>query len=227
MSERDRCKDENEIVLVTGASGYIATHIIKQLLELDYRVRGTVRSLKNESKVAPLRKLVNNPKHELELVEADLLDEKSWLDAVRGCTYVLHTASPFPNEAPADENELITPAVNGTLNVLKACVQDDSIVKRVVLTSSVAAIADSPLIDGKSYSENDWPEPKTLSPYPKSKTLAEKAGWDFVKERESQNQRCFQFSVINPSYVMVIFIPLEIIFSFTFKKISSTIFKIA
>ena len=89
--------NDQELILVTGASGYLASHIVKQLLELGCRVRGTVRSLKDEKKVAPLRKLVENPKHDLELVEADLLNESSWLEAVKGCTYVLHTASPFPN----------------------------------------------------------------------------------------------------------------------------------
>lgn len=96
MNDSDKCTNDDEVVLVTGASGYIATHIVKQLLELGYKVRGTVRSLKDEKKVAPLRKLVENPKHDLELVEADLLNESSWLEAVKGCTYVLHTASPVP-----------------------------------------------------------------------------------------------------------------------------------
>ena len=87
---------DSDLVLVTGASGFLATHIVKLLLEQGSRVRGTVRSLQNEKKVVTLRKLVPNPKHELELVEADLLDEDSWLNAVRGYTYVIHTASPFP-----------------------------------------------------------------------------------------------------------------------------------
>ncbi len=78
--------------------------------------------------------MVDKPKHELELVEADLLNEKSWLNAVKDCTYVIHTASPFPASQPNDENELIKPAMDGTLFVLRACVQDDSKVKRVVLT---------------------------------------------------------------------------------------------
>ena len=103
-------------------------------MEKGYRVRGTVRSLKDEKKVAPLRKLHENPKHELELVEADLLNEQSWFGAVKDCTYVLHTASPFPAAQPKDENELIKPALDGTLFVLRACVQDGTKVKRVVLT---------------------------------------------------------------------------------------------
>jgi nucleoside-diphosphate-sugar epimerase len=81
-----------------------------------------------------LRKLYENSKHELELVEADLLNEQSWLNAVKDCTYVIHTASPFPATQPDDENKLIKPAMDGTLFVLRACVQDDSKVKRVVLT---------------------------------------------------------------------------------------------
>ena len=119
---------------------------------MGYKVRGTVRSLKDEKKISPLKKLVVNPKHELELVEADLLNENSWLNAVKGCTYVMHTASPFPNSSkfflkiflkifnikfllvPKHENELIEPAVNGTLFVLRACVKSDFNVKRVILT---------------------------------------------------------------------------------------------
>ena len=95
-------EENDELVLVTGASGFIATHIVKLLLEKGYRVRGTVRSLKDEKKVAPLRKLVSNPKHELELCEADLTNEKGWAEAVKDCDYVMHTASPFPNYVPKD-----------------------------------------------------------------------------------------------------------------------------
>jgi nucleoside-diphosphate-sugar epimerase len=168
-------KDE-ELVLVTGASGYIATHIVKLLLEDNYRVRGTVRSLKDEKKLAPLRNLVPNSKHQIELVEADLNDEKSWINAVKDCTYVIHTASPFPNEVPRDENEVIKPAVNGTLFVFRACVQEGSKVKRVVLTSSVAAINGDILATNHPFTEKDWPELTNLAPYPKSKALAEKAG---------------------------------------------------
>jgi nucleoside-diphosphate-sugar epimerase len=96
----------SDLVLVSGASGFLASHIVKQLQEQGYRVRGTVRSLNDEKKVAPLRKLVENPKYPLELCEADLLDENSWIDAVKDCTYVIHTASPVPNYVPDDENEV-------------------------------------------------------------------------------------------------------------------------
>ena len=106
---------ENDLILVSGASGYLASHIVKQLLEQDCRVRGTVRSLKDEKKISPLRKLIENPKYPLELVEANLLEETSWINAVKDCTYVIHTASPFPNSVPRDETELTVPAVNGIL----------------------------------------------------------------------------------------------------------------
>jgi len=108
---------EKELVLVTGASGYIASHIVKQLLHEGYRVRGTVRNLKDEKKVLPLKSLAKNP-NSLELFEANLLDEHSWLNAVNGCAFVLHTASPFPSSVPNDINELIKPAVDGISNYL-------------------------------------------------------------------------------------------------------------
>jgi nucleoside-diphosphate-sugar epimerase len=103
-----KTKMSDSLVLVTGASGYLAAHIVKQLLEQGYRVRGTVRSLKDEKKVAPLRNLVENPKHPLELCEANLLDENGWIAAVKGCMFVLHTASPVPSYVPDDENEVKT-----------------------------------------------------------------------------------------------------------------------
>lgn len=97
----------------------MATHVIKQLLEAGYRVRGTVRSVKDEKKTGPLIKMAANTRHTLELVEADLTNPSSWPKAVEGCTYVIHTASPVPNYVPKDENEIIKPAVDGVLNVFK------------------------------------------------------------------------------------------------------------
>ena len=96
--------EKDGIVLVTGASGFLGSHVIKQLLENGCKVRGTVRSLSDEKKTKPLKNLVKEAKFELELVAADLCDEKSWLDAVRGCSYVVHTASPVPNYGKTLEN---------------------------------------------------------------------------------------------------------------------------
>lgn len=129
----------NTKVLVTGASGYIGTHIVQQLQQQGYQVRGTVRSTSNEKKVEPLFKLCPDARFPLELVEASLSSADGWLEAVQGCKYVMHVASPLPASAPKDEDEVIKPAVDGTLHVLQAC-KEAKCVKRVVLTSSVSAI---------------------------------------------------------------------------------------
>jgi len=100
------------------------------------------------------------------------------------------------------ENELIEPAVNGTLFVFRACVQEGSLVKKVVLTSSVAAVSEEKFENGRTYTEEDWPIEAGLSPYPKSKAMAEKAAWNFVKERKEKGLPCFELSVINPGFVM-------------------------
>jgi len=169
LNLEENLRKKMDLVLVTGASGFLASHIIKQLLDEGYRVRGTVRSLNDEKKCAPLKELVANPKHALELCEADLMNEDSWKLAVADCTYVIHVASPVPNYVPKDENEVIKPAVNGTLFVLKACVHESptSKVKRVVLTSSVAAIAGDEFQTGKVYSENDFSVANVSQPYTK------------------------------------------------------------
>ncbi|PIK48968.1 putative bifunctional dihydroflavonol 4-reductase/flavanone 4-reductase-like [Apostichopus japonicus] len=126
-------------VLVTGASGYVATGIVNDLLNKGYLVRGTVRSLKNPGKVKPLKSMAEGKPGKLELVEADLLKPETWKSAVSGCSHVLHTASPFPFAQPKNAEEVIRPAVDGTISVLEACKQDGNI-KRVVVTSSIAAV---------------------------------------------------------------------------------------
>ncbi|KAK4337227.1 hypothetical protein RND71_043733 [Anisodus tanguticus] len=196
------------MVLVTGASGFVASHIVKTLLELGAKVRGTVRSLQNEEKVSFLRNLVENPAHPLELVEADLLKEETWAAAVKGCKYVLHVASPFPLAIPNSPDDLIKPAVDGTLSVLKAC-QEEKSVKRVVLTSSVVAIYEPYLPlpkdaeESKLLTEEHWIDGNdvNIEPYPRSKALAEKSAWDFVKEIPDGKNK-FELAVINPSLVL-------------------------
>ncbi|OQV22886.1 putative uncharacterized oxidoreductase [Hypsibius exemplaris] len=190
-------------VLVTGASGFIASHCIRLLLEEGYKVRGTVRSLSDAKKVAPLYQLTPRAKDNLQLIEADLVDPESWPAAVEGCTFVLHVASPFPGAMPADEQVLIKPAVEGTLNVLRACAAaEPRTVKRVVLTSSVAAVAGQDVPDyTKSYSEQDWTDlTGTVAAYQKSKTLAEQAAWKFLEELPDSSK--LELAAINPSYVM-------------------------
>ena len=190
-------------VLVTGASGYIATHLIQQLLKQGrFRVRGTVRNLSNESKIEPLKKLVPDAKYPLELVQADLKEAVDWVAAVKGCSYVFHVASPFPAKIPRDENTLIQPAVDGTLNVLRAC-SDAGCVKRVVLTSSIAAVSSGMNGNGNSeqvYSEQDWSVEQNCSPYEKSKLRAELAAWTFVRSLEESKR--FELAVVNPGVVI-------------------------
>jgi nucleoside-diphosphate-sugar epimerase len=187
------------LVLVTGASGYIGGHVVREMLEHGYAVRGTVRSLANPKKVDHLRELGARHDGHLELVEADLEREAGWKEAVAGCTYVEHVASPFPAAAPKDENELVRPAVEGTLRVLRAAAESGT-VRRVVITSSVAAVAyghkeriDRPL------DENDWSVADNCEAYQKSKTLAERAAWDFMSKLPASST--LELAVINPGFV--------------------------
>eukprot|EP00124_Ichthyophonus_hoferi_P002195 Ihof_evm2s140 gene=Ihof_evmTU2s140 len=205
--DSSKMNSSKPVVLVTGASGFIACHIVKQLLESKkYQVRGTVRGLTeaNEKRVAPLRDLALSTGQELNLVEADLLNESSWTKAVEGCDYVLHTASPFVLVSNADEDKVVKPAVEGTLNVLKAVAAPGSKVKRVVLTSSMASVCyghDSDILDTKVFNENDWTKPEGVDAYTKSKTLAEKAAWIFL-ENIPEGGHTFELSTINPSLVI-------------------------
>jgi len=188
------------LVLVTGATGYIAGHCIRELLEHGYRVRGTVRSLVNPAKTEHLRRIAAQLGGSLELVEADLTSDRGWRDAVAGCTFVQHVASPFPAEVPKDEMDLIRPAVDGAKRVLQASA-DSGTVKRVVMTSSVAAVAfghkDS---NGAVRTEADWSIAENCDAYPKSKTLAERAAWDFVAALPTEQR--FELAVINPGFVL-------------------------
>jgi dihydroflavonol-4-reductase len=136
---------------------------------------------------------------QLELVEADLLNEESLIAACEGCTYIVHTASPFPLTPPKNEDELIKPAVEGTLAALKGAEKFG--VKRVVITSSLAAVyAISPSLKKTQYSEHDWSDPKVAKAYDKSKTLAEKAAWDFVKALPDDKK--IELATINPGWVL-------------------------
>ena len=180
-----------EKVLVTGITGYIGEHCAAALPREGYEVVGTVRSL---AKADATRKAISKVAQtdNLSFVEADLLSDKGWEVAMQGCSYVLHVASPFFLKEPQNENELIAPAVDGTLRVIKAAKSAE--VKRLVLTSSTFAI-----IAGKEtgkYGPQDWSDTnKNIGAYAKSKTLAERAAWAEVKGSN------LELAVINPGAV--------------------------
>jgi dihydroflavonol-4-reductase len=185
------------IVAVTGASGYIASHLVAQLLAEGYQVRGTVRSLKKTESFAHLQKLPGASER-LELFEADLLTEGAFDKAFQGTEFVFHTASPFSMNVKDPQKDLVDPAVRGTISALEACIKAGT-VRRVVLTSSMAAITDEP-DSNHVLSEKDWNEKSTLdrNPYYFSKMLAEKEGWKFIEQKEP----IFDLVVINPFLVI-------------------------
>ncbi len=182
-------------VLVTGGSGFIGSHAIVQLLAAGHTVHTTVRSLKREADARALVKQGGaEPDGRLTFFEADLTNDAGWKEAVKGCEYVLHVASPFPANAPEDENELIVPAREGALRVLRAA--RDADVKRVVMTSSFAAVGYGREPQSAPYTEKDWTDVngEGVAPYVKSKTLAERAAWEFIG-REGWR---LELAVVNP-----------------------------
>ena len=170
-------------VLVTGASGFIGLSCAQLLVKEGYKVRGTVRDLTNSHKVDGIRKAMpEQSEFEIELVEANLTGElETWIEAVRGCEYILHVASPVVIENVVDKDaQLIVPALKGTQNVLKAAKEVGG-VKRVVLTSSINAVTGDNPEDGKLYDEGMWVDSETeMTAYTESKVLAEKWAWEFV-----------------------------------------------
>lgn len=190
----------NTQVLVTGGSGFVAIHCIVQLLDQGYRVKTTLRSVNKKQGVLDMVQVAGVSGENLEFVQADLTSDTNWDNAVEGCEYVLHVASPIFLRAPKHEDEMVRPAVDGTIRVLKAA--RDGGVKRVVMTSNFGAVGYSHTDTSKVINEECWTDPneKGLSIYNKSKVLAERAAWDFMK-REGGSM---ELSVINP---MAIFGP--------------------
>jgi len=184
-----------ELVLVTGGSGFIAQHCVLKLFEAGYRVRATVRSLAREPEVrATLRAAGADVGDRLAFAAADLTADAGWTEAAAGCDYVLHVASPFPLTVPKHEDELIVPAREGALRVLRAA--RGAGVRRVVQTSSFAAVGyGHPQMD-RPFNEHDWTrvDGDGLTAYAKSKTLAERAAWDFMA-REGGDM---ELAVVNP-----------------------------
>ena len=187
-----------ETVLVSGGSGFLGGRSVVELLRRGYAVRTTVRDRAKEREVRARVASELEPGDRLTVLTADLNSDEGWAEAVAGCDYVLHVASPFPAAQPKDPEELIGPAREGTLRVLRAAL--DAGVRRVVVTSSVAAVRGSVESASAPLTEADWTDPDypKLSPYARSKTLAERAAWDLVRERGEEER----LAVVNPGAIL-------------------------
>jgi dihydroflavonol-4-reductase len=198
MTEAANARTRTKTILLTGISGFIAKHCAVELLNAGYHVRGTVRSLSKADKVrTTLAKHCDVSK--LEFVVADLLSDTGWSEAAQGCYGVVHVASPFTIETPEDENELIRPAVDGTMRVLKAAIAAGA--KRFVQTSSVAAMmAGHGYTRTAPYTEDDWTDldGPDVSAYQKSKTLSERAARDYLVQTKADTH----YASINPGFVL-------------------------
>ena len=184
-------------VLVTGGSGYVGTQLIAALLRAGSPVRATVRSTAHASEVRTAVRRGGADDAGLEIIAVDLTADDGWPAALSGCEEVHHVASPIPAVQPEDPDELIVPAREGTLRVLRAA--RDAGARRVVLTSSFAAIGYTPK-PGAEFTEDDWTDPDTpgLAPYPRSKTIAERAAWDLM-ERDGGDT---ELVVVNPTFIL-------------------------
>ena len=187
-----------QAVLVSGGSGFLGSWCVIELLRRGYDVRTTVRSLEREPQVRAAVGSEVDSGDRLTVLAADLTRDDGWAEAVAWCLYVLHVASPFPPKQPKDPDDLIVPAREGTLRVLRAGL--DAGVKRVVVTSSIAAIRLAGGTRPRPLDERDWTDPDSpgLTPYVRSKTLAELAAWELVRERGQEDR----LAVVNPGAII-------------------------
>ncbi|HKI67017.1 MAG TPA: aldehyde reductase [Solirubrobacterales bacterium] len=190
---------ETKTVLVSGGSGFLGGWCVVELLRQGYAVRTTVRDLARESEVRSAVATQIDAGERLTVLAADLLADDGWAEAVTGCDHVLHVASPFPPVQPKDPDELIVPAREGTLRVLRAAL--DAGVGRIVVTSSVAAITGSgKAVSGRPLDERDWSDPENMemTPYARSKTIAELAAWELARERGATEK----LTTVNPGAII-------------------------
>lgn len=191
----------NKKVLLTGITGFVGSHTAIQLLEKGYHVIGTLRDIKKAASIKSIIAQHTSAIDNLSFAEASLQDIEVWKKLMDSVDYVQHIASPFPKIMPKDENELIIPARNGNINILRAAA--DCKVKRVVITSSGAAITygQSPERRSRIFNETDWSDENhkdDMTAYFKSKTIAEKAAWDFIKKDNSE----LELSVVCPGLIL-------------------------
>jgi dihydroflavonol-4-reductase len=190
--------NDKPLVAVSGASGYLALHVIAELRRRGYPVRGSLRAMSRAAKVREALAGQGGDDAPLDFVEADLTGGSGWADLVSGCRYVQHIASPLPMRVPKDENDLIVPAMEGTRRVLAAAAAAG--VDRVVVTSSIAAVSQA-RNENRLYTESDWTDLEgSPGAYAKSKTLAEKAAWEFVASLPAGHR--LELTTINPSLVL-------------------------
>jgi len=183
--------EQEQTVLVTGGSGFLGGWCLVELVRQGYRARTTVRDLAREPEVRANVGSQVEVGDRLTVLAADLTDDRGWATAVEGCDYVLHVASPFPPAQPKDPDELIVPARDGTLRVLRASLEAG--VKRVVVTSSVAAVRNAGpdgASGGRALTEADWTDPDNqhLTPYTRSKTIAELAAWEYMRAQGAEDR---------------------------------------
>ena len=185
-------------MLVTGGSGFLGGWCLIELLREGYRARTTLRDPAREPEVRSMLASEVEVGDRLSVLQADLLSDEGWAQAVEGCDYVLHVASPFPPSQPKDPDELIVPAREGTLRVLKVAL--DAGVKRVVVTSSIAAVRNAGRAARQPLTEEDWTDPENpgLTPYAQSKTIAEQAAWALVRERDQVDR----LTTVNPGAII-------------------------
>jgi nucleoside-diphosphate-sugar epimerase len=187
-------------VLMTGGSGYLGGWCIATLLERGYTVRTTIRDLAREDHVRRQVEAAGvEAGNRLTVLAADLGADAGWAEAVAGCDYALHTASPFPPAQPKDPDELIVPARDGALRVIRAAL--DAGVERIVMTSSVAAVrGGGPPLDGSTYTDRDWTDgdDASLTPYTRSKAIAERAAWKLVDDAGARSR----LAVVNPGAII-------------------------
>ena len=197
---------EGRRVLVTGATGFTATHLIDLLLRNGWKVRATVRDVNNEAKVGPVRRLGaeegEEPKSELELVAADLLKDEDWSEAAKECDYIVHLAAIDPKSCKKDQSDMTWKTLKGLHNVLNSAFMSGS-VKRFILAGSLAAVQGGLCgEDGRTYSEEDWtdPEKKDLHAWAEFKTKAELEAMKFVQALPADEK--FQLVVLHPGLVV-------------------------
>ncbi|EFC38992.1 3-beta hydroxysteroid dehydrogenase/isomerase family protein [Naegleria gruberi] len=213
-------------VCVTGGTGFVASHLVYQLLLKGYHVNTTIRDLKKKDELRdallqyhkenctdPTQLLTEQVLNErLSIFEADLMKEGSFADVIKGCRFVHHVASPYKLDVKDAQQELVDPAVKGTLNILNECIKlrqeqathDVNRLQRVIITSSIVAICDTAEKD-KIYTEDDWNELSTVdrNPYYYSKVTSEKAAWKLMKEMQTKHGQDFiELATINPSGVI-------------------------